>query len=148
MKRFNRAIWAGFVLSVFAFLSYPLIFVNWAVTRDFPWANLFFFVVAAGLLFIGVRRAFAPNRRRVSKIVAAIVATLSTLLLGMFIFTAFVAARWLPASAGAPQVGQAAPEFSLIDINGRVTSLSDLRTQPINGKPARGVLLIFYRGYW
>jgi hypothetical protein len=148
MKSFNWAIWAGFVLSVFAFLSYPLIFVNWAVTRDFPWANLFFFAVAAGLLFIGVRRAFTPNRRRPSKIVAAIVATLSTLLLGMFIFTAFVAARWLPASAGAPQVGQAAQEFSLIDINGRATSLSELRSQPINGKPAKGVLLIFYRGYW
>ena len=148
MKSFNWAIWAGFVLSIFAFLSYPLIFVNWVVTRDFPWANLFLFAVAAGLLFAGVRRAFAPNRRRVSKIVAAIVATLSTLLLGMFIFTAFVAARWLPASAGAPQVGQAAPEFNLIDINGRATSVSELRSQPINGKPAKGVLLIFYRGYW
>src|SRR6266496_4286729 len=106
MKRFNWAMWAGFTLSVFAFLSYPLIFVNWAVTRDFPWANLFLFAVAAGLLFVGVRRAFTPDRRRVSKIVAAIVSTLSTLLVGMFIFTAFVAARWLPASAGAPQVRQ------------------------------------------
>jgi len=148
MKSFNWAIWAGFVLSIFAFLSYPLIFVNWVVTRDFPWANLFLFAVAAGLLFVGVRRAFTPDRRRLSKIVAAIMATLSTLLLGMFIFTAFVAARWLPASAGAPQVGQAAPEFNLVDINGRAASLSGLRSQPINGKPAKGVLLIFYRGYW
>jgi len=140
--------WAGFISSVFAFVSYPLIFVNWAVTRDFPWANLFFFAVAAGLLFVGVRRAFTPDRRRLSKIVAAIMATLSALLLGMFIFTAFVAARWLPASAGAPQVGHSAPEFNLVDINGRATSLSELRSQPINGKPAKGVLLIFYRGYW
>ena len=140
--------WAGFTLSVFAFLSYPLIFVNWAVTRDFPWANLLVFAAAAGLLFVGVRRAFKPDHRRLSKIVAAIVATLSALLLGMFIFTAFVAARWLPASAGAPQVGQTAPAFNLVDINGRATALSELRTQPINGKPAKGVLLIFYRGYW
>src|SRR6266700_118978 len=148
MKRFNWAMWAGFTLSVFAFLSYPLIFVYWAVTRDFPWANLFLFAVAAGLLFVGVRRAFTPDRRRLSKIVAAIMATLSTLLLGMFIFTAFVAARWLPASAGGPQGGPAPPGFNPVDINGRAASLSGLRSQPINGKPAKGVLLIFYRGYW
>ena len=26
--------------------------------------------------------------------------------------------------------------------------LAELRTSPINGKAPRGVLLIFYRGYW
>src|SRR2546427_12195033 len=52
IQRFNWQIWTGFLLSIFAFLSYPLVFVNWAVTRDFPWANLLLFAIAALLLFI------------------------------------------------------------------------------------------------
>jgi hypothetical protein len=59
---FNWQIWAGFLLSVAAFLSYPLIFVRYAVTRDFPWANLALFAIAAALLLIGIRRAFASDR--------------------------------------------------------------------------------------
>jgi len=47
IQRFNWQIWTGFVLSIFAFLSYPLVFVNWAATRDFPWANLLLFAMAA-----------------------------------------------------------------------------------------------------
>ena len=47
MKRINWQLWSGFLLSVFALLSYPFIFVNWASTRDFPWANLVLFALAA-----------------------------------------------------------------------------------------------------
>ena len=156
IQRFNWQIWTGFVLSIFAFLSYPLLFVNWAVTRDFPWANLLLFALAAVLLFMGMRRAFAPDRRRFSKIVSSILAVLSVLVLGMFIFVAFVASRWLPASTGAPQVGQKAPDFTLMDTNNKPVSLSELRSSPVTSEPAsaggprtpRGVLLIFYRGYW
>jgi hypothetical protein len=99
-------------------------------------------------LFVGVRRAFAPDRGRRSKIVSSIVATLSVLILGLFIFSFFVASRWLPDAHGAPQVGQQAPDFSLADTSGKTISLAALRTEPINGKAPRGVLLIFYRGYW
>ena len=45
IKRFNWQIWAGFLVNVFALLSYPFIFVNWAITRDFPWAPLLLFGV-------------------------------------------------------------------------------------------------------
>src|SRR5438045_1023384 len=114
IQRFNWQVWTGFLLSIFAFLSYPLVFVNWAVTRDFPWANLLLFAIAALLLFIGVRRGFAPDRRRLSKIVSSVLAALSALVLGMFIFVAFVASRWLPASTGAPQVGQEAPALRIV----------------------------------
>ena len=148
MRKINWPIWLGFMIMVFAFISYPLIFINWPVTRDFPWANIALFVVAAILLFFGIRRAFAPDRRRLSKIVAAVVAVLSVLVLGMFIFIAFIAARWLPASAGAPQVNAKAPNFVLADTDSKPVSLAELLTQPINSKPAKGVLLIFYRGYW
>lgn len=148
MKRFSWKLWLGFLLSVVAFLSYPLVFVNWASTRDFPWANLVLFALALLLVFLGIRRAFAPDRRRLSKIVASIVATLSVLVLGTFIFVAFVASRWLPPSINAPQVAQKAPDFSLTDTNNKSVSLAELLSQPINDKPAKGALLIFYRGYW
>ena len=146
--KFNWPIWVSLVLSIFAFLSYPLLFVNWPVTRDFPWANIALFVVAAFHLVVGIRRAFAPGRRRLSKIVASLGALLSVLVLGMFILVAFIGSRWLPASTRAPQVSQKAPAFTLNDTNGKPVSLTELVLQPINGKPAKGVLLIFYRGYW
>jgi hypothetical protein len=148
MKKINWPIWIGFLLSVFAFLSYYFIFVNWPATRDFPWANLLLFAVAAAFLFIGIRRAFTPQRRLISKIVAPAVAALSALILALFLFDSFVASHRLPSSQGAPQVGQKAPEFTLVDTNNKPVSFSDLRTAPINGRTPKGVLLIFYRGYW
>jgi hypothetical protein len=147
MRRLNWPIWLGFVLSVFAFFSYPLVFVNWASTRDFPWANLALFAIADIFIAVGIRRAFAPGRRVLSKIVSATVAVLSGLVLVAFIFVAFVAAR-LPPSANAPQVNQKAPDFTLNDTDNKSISLTELLSQPINGKPAKGALLIFYRGYW
>jgi len=148
IPKFNWQIWAAFFLSVVAFLSYPFVFVRFPVTRDFPWANLPLFAIAMVLLVVGVRRAFAPDRRRRSKIAASILATLSVAIVGLFVFSVFIAARWLPASRGAPQAGQKAPEFSLADTSGKPVSLSELLSGPINGMPPKGVLLVFYRGYW
>jgi len=148
MKKINWPLWLGFVITIFAFLSYPFIFANWATTRDFPWVNIPLFILALVLLFFGVRRAFAPGRRLVSKIVAPIVATISVLVIVMFILTAFVVSRWLPPSTNAPQVSQQAPEFTLKDTGNKPVSLTALLTEPINNKPPRGTLLIFYRGYW
>jgi len=148
IQRFNWQIWVGFLLSVIAFLSYPLIFVRFPVTRDFPWANLLLFGIAAALLLVGVRRAFAPERRRRSKIAGSVLATLGVLILGFFVFAILIVSRWLPVSHGAPQIGQKAPDFSLADTNSRTVSLSELLATPINGTTPKGVLLIFYRGYW
>ena len=148
MRGFNWQIWAGFFLTVFAFVSYPLIFINWDVTRDFPWANIPMFLIAAVLLFTGVRRAFGPGRRLISKIIAPVLATLSALIVTLFVFVAFIEPRWLPASTGAPQPGQKAPEFTLTDTNNKPVALADLLSQPVANKPPKGVLLIFYRGYW
>ena len=151
IRSFNWHIWAGFLLSIIAFVSYTVFFVNFPITRDFPWANLILFMIAAALLFVGVRRAFAPDRSRLAKVGSSILAALGVLIIGAFIFAIFVFARWLPASTGAPRIGNKAPEFTLADANGKATSLAELLTTPINvsntAKP-RGVLLIFYRGYW
>ena len=148
MKRFNWPLWTGFLLTFFAFLSYPFLFIEWSITRDFPWLNLLLFAVALVLLFIGVRRAFRPDRRLASKIVAPILATVSVLVIAFFVFIAFIQSRWLPASPAAPAIGQKAPDFTLSDTNGQPVTLASLLSQPINNKPPRGVLLIYYRGYW
>lgn len=150
-NRFNWPIWAGFVLSFVASISYPFVFVNWPITRDFPWVTLLLYGVAVALLVIGVKRAFAAGGSRKAKVAASILTTLSVVIMGLFIFSILIAARWLPASKGAPHVGQKAPDFSLVDSTGRKISLTDLLSEPMagaaNAKP-KGVLLIFYRGYW
>jgi hypothetical protein len=148
IRRFNWPIWAGLLLSFFAFISYHFIFVRFPVTRDFPWANLLLFGLAGALLLVGVRRAFAPHRPRTSKFAGAAVATLSVAIFGFFIFAIFIGGRQLPAATGAPQVGQKAPDFSLADTNGKATSLSELLATPVSGRAPKGVLLVFYRGYW
>ena len=149
-RRFNWPLWVGFVLTLAAFMTYVSVFVWFPITRDFPWANLLMFLIAVVLLVMGVRRGFAAGRPHParSKIITSIIATLSVAVIGFFIFTVFVAARWLPPSKGAPQVGQQAPDFTLTDTTGKQVSLTELRTAPIDGKAPKGVLLVFYRGYW
>lgn len=158
IRRLNWPLWSGFLLSVVAFLSYPFFFARIPVTRDFPWANLLLFALAMLLLFAGLRRAFAsgllhPTR---AKVVGSVVAALGMGVIALFVFSIFVMGRWLPPSSGAPRVGQKAPEFTLADTQGKPVSLAELLTGPVapNGNttaaanPNRGVLLVFYRGYW
>jgi len=140
--------WAGFALSVIAFLSYFAFFVEFPSTRNFPWANLLLFAIAAGLLAVGMRRAFRRPQSYRGRIFGPILAGLSTLILGFFVFAIFVAARHLPASAAAPRVGATAPEFTLTDSDNRPVSLANLLTQPVGGAAPKGVMLVFYRGYW
>ncbi len=149
-RRINWPLWAGFLLTLIAAFSYFAFFVKFPVTRDFPWANLLLFLLAAILVVMGIRRGFARDRAHptLSRIVTSIVTTLSALVFALFIFAIFIAARWLPASTGAPHVGQKVPEFTLPDANGRQISLNQLLSQPIDGKAPKGVLLVFYRGWW
>lgn len=150
VRRINWPLWSGLLLTIAAFMTYFFIFVWIPFTRDFPWANLVLFAIAGVLLFMGVRRGFASERPHPtrSKIVTVIVSAFSVLVFALFVFSIFVVGRWLPASKGAPQVGQRVPDFTLPDTAGKAVSLNELLTTPINGKAPRGVLLIFYRGYW
>jgi len=141
-------IWTGFLVSVITLVSYPFLFARWPITRDFPWVNLLLLAAAIVLVAVGVRRVFAANATRGKKVGAVLGATLSGLVLTLFVWGIFVFARQLPASHGAPQVGQRAPEFVLSDTTGKQVALSELLSAPINGQPAKGVLLVFYRGYW
>ena len=148
MKRLNWQIRAGFVLSLVAGLSYPFLFVRWAITRGFPWANLVLFAIAMVFLFFGLRRAFKPDKRIVAKVFSSLAAGFGVLLLAGLLFMIFVMGSWLPRSVGAPQVGQKAPGFTLTDSNDKPVTLAQLLTEPIDNKPPKAVLLIFYRGYW
>ena len=148
MKRLNWQIWAGFVLSLVAGLSYPFVFARWAITREFPWVNLVLFAIAFALLFLGLRRAFKPDKRLFAKIFSSLAAAFGVLLLAGLLFMIFVMGSWLPRSVGAPQVGQKAPDFTLTDSNDKPVTLAKLLSEPIDNKPPKGVLLIFYRGYW
>jgi len=136
MRRFNWPLWTGFLLSIAAFISYPTIFVRLPLTRDIPWANWLLFAIAIVLLVIGFRRAQR-------KVLPGIVTTLGLAIAVFFGIFTIVLTRQLPASTAAPHVGQKAPDFTLPDSTGHLVSLSQLEaTSP------RGVLLIFYRGYW
>ncbi len=142
------AVVAGFMLALLAFLSYFLFFVQFALTRNFPWMNLLLFAVAAGLLWVGIRRAFRSPALYRGKIFGPILAVLSVLIFGFFAFAIFVAGRQMPASAAAPHVGAKAPDFTLTDSANKPVSLAALLATPLHGAAPRGVLLVFYRGYW
>ena len=149
-KRWNWRLWAGFGLSIGALAVY-VFWVN--ETRAVFWPALLLFVVAAVLLFSGwKRRSREPELYR-GKIAGYALTTLSVLIFGLFGFVAYQVSRVFPDAKNAPQIGQRAPEFSLIDANGQNFTLGQLLSTPITnaGSAARatkGVLVVFYRGYW
>jgi hypothetical protein len=152
-RRLNWSLWAGFLVSAFAFVSYFLFFAQFPVTRDFPWVNFLLFGAAAVLLVVGLQRAFVSSFSYHGKVSGPILATLSAVILGFFCFSVFVESRQLPSAEHAPHVGQKASQFSLPDTNGRLKSLAELLSTPFGapsapGRVPKGVLLVFYRGYW
>src|SRR5260370_260046 len=100
------------------------------------------------LLFFGLRRAFKPDKRIVSKVFSSLAAAFGVLLLAGLLFMIFVMGSWLPRSVGAPQAGQKASDVTLTDSNNKPVTLSQCFSQPINNHPPRAGLLIFYLGYW
>ena len=76
------------------------------------------------------------------KILGSIFTAIAVLVVAFFSYAIFYVVRQVPASAGAPRVGQKAPDFILLDQNGKPVGLGDL----LSG--SRAVALIFYRGFW
>ena len=108
----------------------------------FPWANLILFCFGGILLVVGLFRAFGNPRAYRGKIFGSILTLLSVLMIGLFSYVIFYELRQVPASTGAPRVGQTAPDFMLLDQNEQPIGLGDL----LSG--SKGVVLIFYRGFW
>jgi len=136
-RRANWPLWTGLIVAVVAVASYPLVFYRYPLTRDVPWVTFLLLAVALGLLVAGVRRA--PGR----KIVALIVAAFGVALAVLFTVGLTIGTR-VPTGANIPAVGAQAPNFTLPDSNGKPVALAQLLGAP----DSKGVLLIFYRGYW
>jgi hypothetical protein len=142
MKRhWNWSLWIGFLFVLAGFFSYTF-FARFPVTRDFPWANLILFCSGGILLVVGLVRAFGNPRAYRGKIFGSILTLLSVVIIGLFSYVIFYELRQVPASTGAPHVGQTAPDFILLDQNEQPIGLGDL----LSG--SRGTVLIFYRGFW
>jgi len=142
-RRWNWMLWTGFLVVVAALFSYEF-FVRFPITRDFPWANLLLFAIGGILLVVGLARAYGQPAKYRGKIFGPIMTLFSVLIFALFAYALFYIVRQMPASASAPRVGDKAPDFSLVDQNGREVALHDL----LNSENTRAVLLIFYRGYW
>ena len=147
-RRRNFLPLAGLLLCGIAFLSYPLFFARFPVTRDVPWASWLLFALGLALVGAGLARAFRQPEVYRGRILGPILGVLSLGFLGLFLFMTVVSARQLPASTGAPQIGAKAPDFTLPDTQGRPVQLSSLLGPQAGGSPGNWVLLIFYRGYW
>ncbi len=135
-------LWAGFAVVVLSVASYVPLFALFPITRDVPWVNYLLFVAGGVLLAVGLKRAYREPDRYRGKIGGPILSVLSLLIAGFFVFGVLYLTKQLPASAEAPRVGQSAPPFTLSSTDGKKVALADLV------KGHRGVLLIFYRGYW
>src|SRR4051812_46496440 len=142
-RSWNWAVWAGFLLVVAGLVSYIPLFAQFPATRDVPWVNFLMFAAGGALLGVGLARAFRTPAHYRGRVFGSILSVLALAGVGLFCWGYFYLARQLPASAGAPRVGQRAPAFVLSDQDGKPVALADLLAPP-----SKGALLIFYRGYW
>lgn len=144
--RRNSAIWLGLLLILFAIFSNTLYFFH-LPARTLPWFNVGLPILALLVLLVGVVRAFRQPQVYRGKIWGTILTVLSLLIcVGSVLF--FMIARSVPRSAGAPQIGQRVPDFTLPDSTGQPVSLSQLFSAEPGAAPPKAVLLVFYRGYW
>lgn len=146
-RRRNHVLWLGLLLTVLGPLSNGLLFLGFPAA-PIPWISLVLPVVGVLLVVVGLLRAFRHPEVYKGKIAGSLAALVSLLFLaGSIAF--FWAARHIPSeAAGAPQVGQRAPDFTLPDSTGHPVSLMQMFS-PSGGNPApNAILLVFYRGYW
>jgi hypothetical protein len=164
-RRFPRTIWYGLLLVLAAPLLYGLVLIRFPVTRDVPWMPLLMIAAGLTLLVRGMRRARRDPATYRGRVLAPIALAAAVVIGGLFTFAILIGTRQIPASAGAPRVGQPAPGFTLPDQDGRPVSLAQLIAPGQDGagggaapgsgnafdggrgKPG-GTLLVFYRGYW
>jgi hypothetical protein len=149
-KLWNWRLWAGFGLSIVALVGYGFL-VN--ETRAVFWPALLLFVVAAVLLISGLnRRSREPELYR-GKIAGPVLTTISVVIFGLFGFVVYQVLRVFPDAKNAPRVGQRAPDFALVDASGQNFSLTQSLSTPTTdstgaARATKGVLVVFYRGYW
>jgi hypothetical protein len=148
-RRTNSALWYGLLVTLFGIATQFLYFLRppRMIPHVLPWINLLLPAIGFAFLFIGLARAFRRSAVYGGRIWGSSVTVIALLLLIGNVML-FRHTRDVPNSAGAPQVGQRVPEFTLSDSSGRPTSLSQLFTAADEGSQPKAVLLVFYRGYW
>lgn len=159
MKRsWNPMLWFGFLLALIGVISYPVFFARFPVTRDVPWASWLIIAIGLVLIAVGVVRAFRKPDLYRGKIAGSVLAVLALAVAGLFGYGTTVMTKQIPASHGAPRVGDLAPDFTLPDSTNNAVTLSALVDSPFvpngssaaasSGEKTAGTVLIFYRGYW
>jgi hypothetical protein len=163
----NMAPWVGLLLALVAILSNAGFFLGLPGQRAIPWLSVALAIAALFCAAVGALRAFRQPQVYGGKISSAILGVLSLLICGLVAIAA-VTSRALPTAAGAPQVGQKVPDFTLADSSGKKVSLNQLlgkggssisasannpadQAIPVGlsaATPTKAVLLVFYRGYW
>jgi hypothetical protein len=146
-SRKNLAPWWGLLFALGAIGCNVVLFVGSSAQSAMPALSLVFGVVAIIFLGIGLKRAFVQRQIYRGKALSVVLAVLTLLPVALTAF-AFVAARRLPSSTAAPQVGQRVPDFTLADTSGKPVSLDQLLSGSSSAPASKAVLLIFYRGYW
>lgn len=148
-RRANGALWAGSALLLLTVLvNLPSLYALKGFDHILPWAGLALPLMASVSFAVGLKRAFTMPQVYGGRIIASILGAVSLLLLAGSAWL-FVEVRDVPASRGAPKVGQKAPDFALKDTSGNQVSLTQLFAPSAGSSVApRAVLLVFYRGYW
>jgi hypothetical protein len=145
--RGNPALWWGLLFTALGVLSNFLYFFLNVAQNIIPWLNLIVPAIGLIFLFIGLKRAFGQSQIYRGKVWGSIATAVAALLFAGSIW-GFFQARGVPRSAGAPQVGQHLPDFTLPDTSGQPVSLAQLLSGIGGPGQPKALLLIFYRGYW
>jgi hypothetical protein len=147
--RRNTAPWWGLLFALASMGCNAAFFLTPPGQGAIVWVSLLLAVMALIFLIAGLRLVIVHPKVYRGKILSVVVSVIAVLLAGLSIF-GFVSTRKLPSAAEAPQVGQRVPDFTLADTSGKPVSLDQLLApSSTNQAPvAKGVLLIFYRGYW
>jgi hypothetical protein len=146
----NWRLWLGFAVSLSALLIYVL---GFQTTRSVFWLSLALFILAGVLFVSGLKRASSEPPLYRGKIAGPLLGTLSIGILLVFGFISYVVSTNFPSARNAPKIGQRAPQFTLVTAAGNSVSLAQLLSTPMAdasgvARPPKGVLLVFYRGYW
>jgi hypothetical protein len=150
----NWAPWLCFLFTVIAIALNAWTFMSLRGTQVIVGLSFLAGICALVYGIIGVRRAFGHPQMFAGKTSSSMFGVLALLICGLMAF-AWFSSRALPAAAGAPRVGQKAPDFTMLDTQGNKVSLAQLLGKgdssgaaKTGGAAPKAVLLIFYRGNW
>ena len=148
-KKWNWRLWVGFAIAVLALVVYLAVVFR---MRDVFWLSVALFVVSIALLASGFQRAYRHREAYRGRVAGPILAVCGALVLGLFGLASYQISKHFAAAENAPKIGQAAPQFTLVDSSGHTVSLAAVLASPAGqsgtAHAPRAALLIFYRGYW